>query len=323
MAQDSFSGQRGGDLDWFGRGQMVSEFEESAFMTPPGQLAPLTETQFGYHVILVTGERAAGTTPLEEVQDDLLNELRARKAEDDLVAEADRIRGLIDSPGEFDAVATEQGLEILRSFVNEDEGMRELGASSEFRTAVMAMEAGEISAPLRISRGLALVVVEEIVPESVAPLDDVEERVRTDILNDRAQRAARTTAEQALEHREDFAEAVAALSAEAQDSGELAPGQVLPGTGGSSLEMQEALFGDAVTIGDRGVVEVPAGALVYEVATRQPFDPIAFEGQKETLREELVQQRRLGMRRSMVDELSGQLEIVINEPLVQRLDGGA
>ena len=37
----------------------------------------------------------------------------------------------------------------------------------------------------------------------------------------------------------------------------------------------------------------------------------------------LVQQRRQAMRRSMVDELSRQLEIVINEPLVERLDGGA
>jgi hypothetical protein len=87
--------------------------------------------------------------------------------------------------------------------------------------------------------------------------------------------------------------------------------------------MQEALFGDAVTIGDRGVVEIPSGALVYEVTSRQPFDPIAFSEQQETLLADLVQQRRLGMRRSMVDELSGQLEIVINEPLVQRLDGGA
>jgi parvulin-like peptidyl-prolyl isomerase len=201
--------------------------------------------------------------------------------------------------------------------------MRELGASAEFRASVMAMEVGEVSAPLRVSRGLALVVVDEIVPEGVAPLDEVTERVRTDLLNDRALRMSRTVAEQALEQREDFADVAAALEAEVQDSGELAPGQSLPGTGGSSIEMQQALFGDAVTIGDRSVVEIPAGALVYEVTSRKPFDRIAFEQQRETLRTELVQQRRLGMRRSMVDELSGQLEIVINEPLVQRLDGGA
>jgi len=323
MSQDTFSGQRGGDLDWFGRGQMVAEFEDSVFMTPPGQLAPLTETQFGVHIILVTDTRDAGTTPLEDVRDDLLAELRTKRADDDMVAGADRIRNRIDSPESFDAVATEEGLEVLGRFVNENEGMRDLGASSEFITTVTTMEAGEVSAPLRVRSGLALVAVDEIVPESIAPLEDVQDRVRTDLLNDRAVRLSRSVAENALEHREDFADVVAALDAEAESSGELAPGQSLPGTGGSSIEMQEALFGDAVTIGDRGVVGIPSGALVYEVTSRQPFDAIAFEQQKETLRTDLVQQRRLGMRRSMVDELSRQIEIEPNRALVEGLDGGA
>ena len=322
-SQDTFSGQRGGDLDWFGRGQMVPEFEESAFLTPSGQLAPLTETQFGYHVILVTDTREAGTTPLDDVREAIVNELRVARAEEHMVTEAGRIRDRIDSPESFDAIAVEEGLEVLSSFVNETEGMRELGASADFRSAVLEMEAGTVSAPLRVSRGMAVVVVDEILPESIAPLEDVDERVRTDLLNDRAVRLSRTVAEQALDQREDFADVAAALDAEAEDSGELAPGQSLPGSGGSSIEMQEALFGDAVTIGDRGVVGIPSGTVVYEVTNRQPFDAIAFEEQKETLRAELLQQRRLAMRRSMVDELSRQLEIVINEPLVERLDGGA
>jgi len=322
-SQDTFSGSRGGDLEWFGRGQMVPEFEESAFLTPPGQLAPVTETQFGYHVILVTDSREAGTIPLEEVRDSIVNELRVARAEENMVADAGRIRDRIDSPGSFDTIVVEEGLEVLGSFVNETEGMRELGASAEFRTAVLEMEAGTVSAPLRVARGIALVVVEELLPESIAPLEDVQDRARTDLLNDRSVQMSRIVAEQALEQREEFSEVVAALEAEAEDSGELAPAQSLPGSGGTSIEMQEALFGDAVTIGDRGAVSVPSGTLVYEVANRLPFDAIAFEEQKETLRAELVQQRRLAMRRSMVDELSRKLEIETNVPLVERLDGGA
>ena len=322
-SQDTFSGTRGGDLEWFGRGQMVPEFEESAFMTPPGQLAPVTETQFGFHVIVVTDSREAGTIALEDVRDSIVTELRVARAEENMVAEAGRIRDRIDSPGSFDAIAAEEGLEVLSNFVNETEGMRELGASAEFQSTILAMEAGTVSAPLRVSRGMALVVVDELLPESIAPLDEVQERVRTDLLNDRAVTMARTVAEEALEQREEFTDVLAALDTVAEESGELAPAQSLPGSGGSSIEMQEALFGDAVTIGDRGVASVPSGTLVYEVTNRVAFDAIAYEEQKETLREELLQQRRLAMRRSMVDELSRQLEIVINEPLVERLDGGA
>ena len=57
---------RGGDLGWFGKGSMIPEFEKVAFSMKEGETSGIVKTQFGYHIIKVTGKRPAGIRSFDE-----------------------------------------------------------------------------------------------------------------------------------------------------------------------------------------------------------------------------------------------------------------
>jgi peptidyl-prolyl cis-trans isomerase D len=78
-SQDPGSAEKGGDLGYFGRGMMVPAFEEAAFRQKEGEIGAPVQSDFGWHVIRVTGVQAAKSRSLPEVRGELAAELAKQK----------------------------------------------------------------------------------------------------------------------------------------------------------------------------------------------------------------------------------------------------
>jgi peptidyl-prolyl cis-trans isomerase C len=65
---DCPSSSNGGDLGFFKKGQMVKSFEDAAFSMDPGQVSPVVETRFGFHLIKVAEKQPEGTYSLDQVK---------------------------------------------------------------------------------------------------------------------------------------------------------------------------------------------------------------------------------------------------------------
>jgi peptidyl-prolyl cis-trans isomerase D len=79
QSQDPGSAEKGGDLGWFARGAMVKPFEDAAFSMKQGELR-VAQSEFGFHVVRLTGVQPGKVRPLEEVRKELTADLTRQKA---------------------------------------------------------------------------------------------------------------------------------------------------------------------------------------------------------------------------------------------------
>lgn len=112
MSEDPGSARNGGELPWFGQGQMVPEFEKVAFELADSTLSEPFKTSYGWHIIQKLGHRAV--KQLDEQQRDALITMMSRDAR----AQMPREVKMAKLRARFNASVKEQNLETLKMAVN-------------------------------------------------------------------------------------------------------------------------------------------------------------------------------------------------------------
>ena len=187
-SMDPVSKQQGGDLGWNRRGAMVPEFERMMFALPPGQVSPVIETAFGYHIIRVDRVQAAEVKARHILISPEIDSADIARAREEAALVATQLR----AGASFDSVvlkhhdpAEEKG--ILQPFVRDS-----LPAS--YGAAIAGKAAGEVTDPFELAsaRGPSKYAVVQLVSVNEAGSFDeaeVRERIRAQLVAERATRS--------------------------------------------------------------------------------------------------------------------------------------
>jgi peptidyl-prolyl cis-trans isomerase D len=112
-SQDPGSAERGGDLDFFGKGMMVKSFEDAAFKLKQGEISDVVESDFGYHIIQLTAVKPAVVKPLEEVKSQIAADIKKQLAAKKFTEMAEQFTNLVYEQSEsLKPVVDKLGLKI-------------------------------------------------------------------------------------------------------------------------------------------------------------------------------------------------------------------
>ncbi len=86
------SKDKGGDLEWMPRGQLVKELEDVAFSMDQGTVSGPVKTKFGYHIVLLEDKKPAQVHSFESVKDYVTEQLKFRKQQDQYLTLSENLK---------------------------------------------------------------------------------------------------------------------------------------------------------------------------------------------------------------------------------------
>lgn len=216
-SDDAGSAIDGGDLGYFGRGDMVAAFDETVFSMKIGEVSEPVKTPFGFHIIKLEDVREGSTKSFEEVRAELERSYREQQAEDILFDRLEVLSNLTyENPDSLSIAADEMGLTIKTvDFFDRNSGPG-IASNPRVRKAAFSSEvmAGNNSEPLEIGENHMVVIrINEHRPESYRPLEEVRDDVVALLREQKARNAAVSQGESLLKQLEAGSD-VTAMAAE-------------------------------------------------------------------------------------------------------------
>jgi peptidyl-prolyl cis-trans isomerase D len=319
-SEDEGSAKNGGDLDYFGKGKMVPEFDQVVFTMQPQQISDLVKTQFGYHIIKLFDKKPAKVSTLAEVHQQIHDQLASETGRAQAADLAQTIAKEVSKPADLDKAAKAHGLAVQDSgFFSRDESILTLGSSPEAVSRAFEMKVGDVSGPLQSARGFAFETVVAIQPPGMPKLDDVKDRVRDEVIKQKArelsrQKAAAVAAK--LKGAADFEKAAKAAGVDAKTTDLITRDAPLPDLGIAPAVMDAAFKLPALAVSDP--ISTDNGTVVVKVLEHKEVTPTEWAANVDRFREEQITATRNRFFGAYMTKARQGMKIELNREAIQR-----
>jgi peptidyl-prolyl cis-trans isomerase D len=323
-SEDAGTAQQGGEMGCFPRGQNVPEFDNAAFSLSPGELSEPVRSQYGYHIIRLASRREESVLPLAQVKERVRRQVVSRRVEELADQASQGIGAALGKGQSLEEAAKNQGLTVQKSApLARGETLPPLD-SPGLSSRAFELKPGEVHREgFVVSRGYAFIQLAEVQAPRLPEFKELAERVKADVLEDKALAAARARAEELRSQAQKLGLEKAASAAGLVRKETPAPvGRGEPmGDLGASLALDEAAY----SLPDKTLsepVRVPSGWALLRVLERTAFDPVEFEKQKAGILAALREQRRSELFEAYMGQLKQRTPQTRNAEALRRASPG-
>jgi peptidyl-prolyl cis-trans isomerase D len=314
---------KGGDLDFFGRGRMVPEFDTAAFALKPGEISDLVKTQYGFHIIKLVDKKGGTSKTLDEVRQQLTDQLSFERAQQEVQTLAERLASQLTKPADLDMVAKAQGMTVQETgLFARDEPIMGLGGTPEVTSRAFQLNPGDMSGAVPTQRGVVFMTVTEKKDPYIPQLDEAKDKVRDTVLTQKARDMARQKAETVaakVKGAADFDKAVKAAGFEARTTELIARDAPIPELGAAPAVTEVAFALPQGGVSD--AIAIDAGAAVVKVVEKQEVGATEIAANRDQFRQELLSDRRNRFFSAYMVKAKQKMKIQVNRDAMKRVLG--
>lgn len=322
VSEDPGSAEKGGDLGFFKKGDMVKPFEEAAFSMKPGEVGGPVKSSFGFHIIKVDDVKAAYTKTFDEVKGTIEKELRLEAAKKLARDEAHRAYNRLFKSKDLAGFAKQNGLKFeTTDYFTSGNGPEDATQKNAFSDSAFSAGAGELAPIFALGQKFVLLKLEGKKPSRIPPVQEVTAAIKKILEQEKKTELAKVQAEKVLANLKSGKENWAAVAKEYQQEIKATKefgrrGEFIPEIGQAQAVKEEAFslsekkpYPDKVFNTDKGIL------IIHFKSLKVPGDE-EFAKQKDRLQKQMAQMKKEELFNHFLESLKAKAEIKVDKKLL-------